>query len=219
MNFFTKLSIVFLLTAISVSAYAQTIRARAGFNMASMFLKDDDGRITDGIKSLPGFHLGATTEIELISNLYLETGLMYVKRGAKNDDSEWDNKATVNLHYLDIPLTAKKYFDAGSQKVYGVFGPYIGIGIAGKAKTEYDPDSWYSDPGDYKIEWGSDQSNDDFKRIDAGLIFGGGIEVGKVQVGLSYNLGLANISPYTGNGTKISTGLFSISAFYLLKGE
>ncbi|MBK7028934.1 MAG: hypothetical protein IPH45_06895 [Bacteroidales bacterium] len=49
-----------------------------------------------------------------------------------------DYKRNVNLYYLDLPLNFKTLIDLGSTDIYGTLGPYVGIGLFGKEKSEYD---------------------------------------------------------------------------------
>ena len=101
--------------------------------------------------------------------------------------------AKVNLFYLDIPVYGKLYADVGQTRIYGMAGPYIGIGLGGKTKVEgsgggesYNEES--------SIEWGSDET-DDLKRVGLGLAVGGGIEVNSFLFEFTSHFGLNNISP------------------------
>jgi hypothetical protein len=192
-------------------ATAQTVRLQGGPQLSTLYYKDMDGRITDGVKSRPSFHVGAVAEWEIADAFSFETGLLYSGRGMKVD-SYFDGKVNLILHQLEIPLVGKMYFDVGSQRLYGVFGPYIGINLAGKYKPQGE-DVFGGYQSAYKLDIGSDQ-NQDLKRIDAGLKLGGGIELGPLQVGLFYNLGLANNSPYTGERFSMKQGVFGVSASY-----
>ena len=110
------------------------------------------------------------------------------------------------MHFsIDIPLTGKASYDIGSFKIYGAFGPYIGVALSGKYKT--------SDSPDYTLKWGS-SSEDDLKRVDFGLVFGAGVEINAIQIGIAYNLGLMNISATTDGGSKINNRVLGISAGY-----
>jgi len=64
------------------------------------------------------------------------------------------------------------------------------------------------------INWGSDEDEDDLKRFDFGLSLGAGVELDAFQIGLSYGMGLANISPYTGNGMKTNNRVLAITGSY-----
>ena len=64
-------------------------------------------------------------------------------------------------------------------------------------RKSYSKSRWFKN--DEKIEFGSDE--EDMNRFDFGLGFGAGVQFEDIQVGLGYNLGLANLS----NADKITT--------------
>ncbi len=63
-------------------------------------------------------------------------------------------KIKTNLFYLDIPLTAKASFDLGDAKVFGLFGPYIGMGLTGQSKTVTTIDG-KTEKEKEDVEWGA----------------------------------------------------------------
>ena len=107
-----------------------------------------------------------------------------------------DITAKAILSYLDIPLTLKASHDLGEGlKMFGAVGPYIGVGLSGKIKVtaEYQGDT---ETEEEVVKWGSNEDTDDFKRLDMGLTFGAGVEINSLMIGISYDLGLSNISAY-----------------------
>ena len=76
-----------------------------------------------------------------------------------------------------------------------------------------------SDSEEEDVEWGSDEENDDLKRLDFGLTMGAGVEISSIQIGLTYGLGLANISSYNDNGNKINNRVLGISVGYKFGGK
>ena len=90
-----------------------------------------------------------------------------------------------NLIYLDIPLTAKASFNVGDAKIYGAFGPYIGIGLSGTVKSELSF-AGETESDSEIIDWGSDENNDELKRLDYGLTMGVGVEINSIQIGITY---------------------------------
>lgn len=211
---------VAMVLMMATETFAQSFYARAGFNMANMLMKDNDDTYSDDYKSKAGFQLGATVEFPFSDMFSLETGLGVSTKGFRFEEKEdffgqtIEIKASNNLVYLDIPIVAKMYFDAGrSARIYGALGPYIGLGIAGKMKAEVTAGG-STDEESEKIKWGSDEEKDDFKPLDLGLLIGAGVEFDAIQVGLSYGLGLANISPYTENGAKAANRVFAITFAY-----
>jgi hypothetical protein len=191
---------------------------KAGLNMSTMLMKDDDGTYSDDYKSLMGFHVGPTAEFPINDMFSFETGLMLSTKGFKYDytDSymgyEYSAKTTTNLMYIDIPLTAKATFDMGGAKLYGLFGPYIGMGIGGKIKAEVTV-AGDTESDDADINWGSGD-DDDLKPLDFGVTVGAGLGIKSFEVGLGYALGMANLSPSTDGGAKISNRVLSLSLGY-----
>jgi hypothetical protein len=101
-----------------------------------------------------------------------------------------------------MPLLLGVRFGLENLKIYGMAGPYLAYGIAGKNtfKSEFITggttnvlvDS--SDP----IKWGSEftLSNPvNLRRFDMGLTVSAGVELRNMQLGVYYSPGLINISP------------------------
>jgi hypothetical protein len=204
-------------------SFAQTFRAKAGLNLSNILDKDDSETYSTDYKMQPGFNVGATAEFPLNEMFSVETGLYFLTKGYKFSDSgsefgyEWKEEENVNLYYLDIPITGKASFDAGGAKIFGVLGPYIGIGLSGKAKYEY-TFGGDSESGSEDIEWGSGE-DDHLKRFDFGLTAGAGAEIKSFQIIVSYSYGLANISADTEGGYKVNNRVLGISLGYKFGGE
>jgi len=211
------LLIVLLAVSFAAEMYAQSISARAGLNLATMLSKDDDDTYSDDAKMKPGFHVGVSVDVPFDDNFAFQTGLLLSNKGVKysGDDNDYEWKEKLSLYYLEIPLMAKATFDMGGAKIYGVFGPYLGLGIAGKYKWEetYDGDT---DEDDESVDWGSDEDKDDFKRLDFGLNIGAGVEIDDFQIGIQYGLGLANVSPYSDDGYRENHRVLAITLGYKL---
>ncbi len=207
-----------VLLIITTASHAQIFGAKAGLNLSTMLLKDNDGNYSDDFKKNPGFHVGVTGELPLTEMFSVETGVLLTTKGLKINQVvktplgvTTETKATMNIFYLDIPFTGKAYFDVGSTKIYGVLGPYIGMGLSGKNKYEITEEG-NTRTGENNISWGSGES--DYKRLDFGLTAGSGVEIKSIQIGLSYSLGLANISNQSVNGSKFSNRILGISVGY-----
>jgi hypothetical protein len=111
-------------------------------------------------------------------------------------------------------LTAKASFPLGSISVYGSVGPYLGFGLAGNIATKVTYGE-LSETGKRSIQWGSEQGADDFERYNYGATFGAGVKVQSFKIGVSYNLGLANLSPASESGSKINSSALEISIGYM----
>lgn len=205
-------------------AHAQTYGIRAGLNLATILAKDDEENYSENFKMKPGFHFGPTAEFPISDMFSFETGLLLSMKGFKSSETQTifgetvKYEAKMTLFYLDVPLTAKATYDLGKAKVYGTFGPYLGIGLVGKTKTKF-TSMGETESDTYDMKWGSDEEEDDLKRLDFGLTVGAGVEIKSILIGLSYGLGLANISSYTDEGQKLSNRVLAISVGYKFAGK
>lgn len=216
-NLIRFILIVLMITNASES-FGQLFGIKAGLNLSTMLKKDNINTYSDDYKLNPDFHLGMTAEFPLNEILSLETGFLISPKGYRVHNKETvsgetvETKIRANLLYFDVPLTAKAAFSLESARIFGFLGPYAGVGIRGKIKSEVTSGgSTLADQED--VNWGSGDQYD-LKRFDFGLTFGAGIEINSIQIGLSYGFGLANISPVTDNGRKISNRVLAISAGY-----
>lgn len=219
-----KLLVVVIAFTMTTEIFAQNFGIKGGLNLSNMLVKDDDDTYSDDFKMKPGFHIGATAEFPLTGIFSFETGLLLSTKGSKMSEEEtfmgetYKYESKLTLFYLDIPLSAKASFDLGGTKIYGVFGPYLSYGLSGKSKYEETFDG-ETESDEEDIKWGSDEDESDLKRLDFGLTMGAGVEINSIQIGLSYALGLANISPYTDGGSKINNRVLGLSVGYKFGGK
>lgn len=213
----TLLSLTCLI--IFTQAYSQNIGIKAGLNLADMLAKDDDGSYTDDSKMLIGFHAGAVVEITISELISIEPGLLISSKGIKMVEEDTYMGETykytnqMSLYYLDIPINLKIGFDAGSARIFGLVGPYIGVGLSGKTKWTYEGGG-ESETDTEAVEWGTDPDDHDLKRPDAGVTFGAGALFGAIEISVSYGLGLLNISSYTDEGATLKNRVLGISLAY-----
>ena len=212
----TKVLMILFLALFCYQTNAQTFGIKGGLNLANMLEKDDDDTYSNDYSMNPGFHLGLTVDVPLNDFLSFEPGLLLTTKGMKYEDDimGFDVKAKANLYYLDVPLTLKASHDlGGGLKMFGAVGPYVGLGLSGKVKVtaEYQGEK---ETEEEDVEWGNDEDEDDFKRLDMGLTFGAGVEINSILVGISYDLGLSNISAYQDDGTTSKNRVLKFSVGY-----
>ena len=205
-----KLFIVVLMLGWSVNSFAQAIfGVKAGLNLSNMLAKDNDMNYSNefNFKMKPGFNFGPTLELPINEQFSFETALLLSTLGTKAefDNGEGTTKGSINFLYLNLPLTLKAKFDVGGTQLFGALGPYLGYGISGKSKVDGEPDQ--------DIKWGSGD-NDDYKPFDFGLHFGAGVGIKALEISLTYELGLANMSIYTDNGYKEMNRVLAINLGY-----
>ena len=206
-----KYLIIVCLLGLSVNTFAQaTFGVKAGLNLSNMVWEDDDYTYSDEMNFTmrPGFHIGPTMELPISKSISFETALLLSTMGAKAefDNGEGTTKGSVNLLYLNLPLTAKIKIDVGGLKLFGALGPYLGYGISGTFKADGESDE--------DVKWGSGD-DDDFKPFDAGAHFGAGLDIKSFEIGVAYDLGLANLAVSTDNGYKELNRCFAISLGYI----
>lgn len=190
-----KALLVFALIAISaVSINAQNNLKwglMAGMNVSKYTFTGFDNRV--------GFHAGVKAELGLsqgASGAYMDFAGLLSLKGAKIDGGSIAS-ITFNPVYLEIPVhIGYKYAVNDDLSLFGSAGPYIGIGLFGKAKIK----------GDIVESIGSDDSmsenifgEDGLNRFDFGLGLKAGLEFShKYQVSLSYDFGLVDVQDEIG---------------------
>ncbi|MFC2104251.1 porin family protein [Bacteroidota bacterium] len=196
----TKITILLIFVAFATNSYAQKFGIKTGINIASVSVKDDDEDISDEIYSKVGLQLGPVVEFPMGDLLSLETGLIFSNKGAR-DEARFADATIISLNYFEMPVNLRIGFDAGPMKIYGNFGPYVGIAISGRYEDE-------------KFEIGNDEDEDDIKRTDIGLNIGAGAGIRGFEFGLNYGTSLTSIAPQTVNGFKVKNNVFSIVFAY-----
>ncbi len=211
-----KFLLLFFAMIVSAQSMAQTFGIRAGLNMSNMLMKNDEGTTSEDFKMNPGFHAGPVMEISLNDMFSFETGIMVETKGFRvsQESNEFEYSGKLNLLYADVPITAKAKFTVGEAKIFGMLGPYVGVGLKGKSKYEI-TFGGETEIETEVVEWGGDPENDDFKRIDLGAVAGAGVEISSIRLSVSYGYGLANITSYTEGGNKVKNRMLSFSAGYM----
>ena len=144
----------------------------------------------------------------------MQPGLIYTGKGSKIQNGEPGQigyyKQTSNPFYLEVPVNLVfKAPIGGGNKFYAGGGPYLGVGIAGKNKTE--GSAIISVNGEREIEFSDDDpttlSEEEgtgfgvLKRFDYGVNGTVGIEGKSIVLGVNYGLGLAKLQSGSNNGS------------------
>ena len=158
-----KYLLTVLLGVFAIAGFSQVKwDARFGMNFSNQTKLDDT-------KALPGFTMGVGMDYGFTENWSLQSGLMITSKGFKV--KEMGEKLTVRPIYLDIPiLVAYKFGISDNAKFVVNVGPYMAIGLGGKAKEHWDGGE------DEKV---FDDKGMDCKRFDLGIQYGIGLELGE----------------------------------------
>lgn len=181
-------------TALSLTSKAQdktTFGIRAGVNFQNLTGEDGAGKDLD-LDLKTGFHIGVNAEIPIAQQFYVQPGLLFSTKGAKEklpgDDFKW------NFSYLEIPINLLYKPELGPGKLLLGFGPYIGIAVGGKIKVG-DEDQDIKFKNDLTV---SEAASDDIysKRLDFGGNLLAGYELSsKISFQLNAQLGMTNLNP------------------------
>jgi hypothetical protein len=202
-----KILLVMMAVAFSTAAMSQSMSSpgvkvgiRGGLNLAQMKYEPQDQ--TNGMpngNSLASYNLGLVLDFGIINGLSIQTGAGISGKGSKVEWSSGSFKYTekMNPMYVEVPLDLvfKPQIGPSTRLYFGV-GPYLGIGVAGKASfTGNTPvGNYYSD---HTLKFGND-NNDDLKRTDIGGEVMAGFEFNGITLGARYGLSFTNNAP-TGN--------------------
>lgn len=204
---------------------------RAGLNISDITGKYTGGgmSVKADLKSLAGFHVGGVVGIPITNGFYLQPGLMFSSKGARDvykDSGEgWSEKSVSKMFpvYMEIPVLASFRADiVDNVKLHVNVGPYFGIGLGGNVTGKYEwtedgqSGSGKSDP--YPLFGKSDENKErgNMQRFDFGLSFGAGVALWQhYYVGLKYDLGLVNMAVKDlANSVKYHNGTFAITLGY-----
>jgi hypothetical protein len=197
-----RMLLFFAVALMSAAAFSQGFGVRAGVNLQTVNGKDDAGKKLENDMTI-GFHAGVNYEISIAEGFYLQPGLNFSTKGAKETFESFTT--TYNLNYLELPIHLVYKPQLGSGKLIVGFGPYLGYGLMGKVKPEEGSDK------DIKFKQGdlSDAEIMDMatgeklylKGLDAGAdIFFGYEFAFKLSVQFNAQLGLLSMYPsYNGD--------------------
>lgn len=177
----------------------------AGMNVSSLNVTGLDSRV--------GFHAGVKAELglpQVTEGVYMDFGALLTLKGAKAEAGDVAS-IKINPYYLEIPVhIGYKYVVNDDFTLFANAGPYIAIGLFGKAKAKVG--DGYEDLG---ISSGSESvdvfGDDGFKRFDLGLGLKAGMEFSKkYQISIGYDFGLIkadDLVGYKNRNLMISLGL------------
>ena len=171
-----------------------TFGVLGGVNYFNLVGDDSDGVSTEN-DVLLGFQGGVFMRIPIANQFFIQPGLLYVQKGAKNE-SDLVN-ITYRLAYAELPVNFLYKAQVGAGSILLGFGPYVAYGINGKVKAEsggitveddivFQSDVVVTDPLD----------NFYAKRFDAGANIFFGYELsGGLSVQLNAQLGMLDVNP------------------------
>ena len=162
-----------------------------------------------------GINIGLNAEIPIAEDFYVQPGLLFTTKGAKDKTYR---KVNTRLSYLEIPINLLFKPELGDGKLLLGFGPYAGIAVGGS----------YTDAGGnkydfkfrHKVTYSELADGPYVRRMDFGANFLAGYELSnKLSFQLNAQLGLSNIqTKIEGQAVpKIKNTGFGVSVGYRFK--
>ncbi|MCP3933441.1 MAG: PorT family protein [Bacteroidetes bacterium] len=204
---------------------------------------------------------GLTLDLELGRSFGLMTGVYYKGKGDRTDVNEWVSSLTFpqgisvtttaegegfitnSLNYLEIPFLAVIALNAGGNQQFRIgAGPYVGIGLFGKEKSDYT--IYYYHNGEYDreetinsekevefvdiIQAEEDPEKVYWNKFDYGWYFNADLKLRPIILSATASWGRANLIPQPSSSLffsssetkdKITSLSFTLSMTYLLGGK
>lgn len=211
-----KCLLLFLVIVCSVSVFSQNEWVQFGLNLSNVAISSDSSSLSPSIK--PHFNIGAKLYLPINEKLDFETNLFYSLRGFKtaaqvpavgSNISDVSDIRT-NLGYIDLPHSVRFHTVPVDEKLFfASVGIYSSILVFAFDKQTYKVGGVKKQ---FKESLPVGSSALDFtRRFDYGLTIGGGVELGFIQLGLNYDLGLHNIASDQSGNTSVYNRNFRIS--------
>lgn len=204
MNLLKKIAFSTFLLFGSFIGSAQKIIIRGGLNISQIELFGFDAHKYPLLKL--GFHFGPCFNIPINKGLSLETGVFYSTKGFRHKHTDPDETVTLarlNLAYLETPLTLKVKILSRNLTLYGFSGGYFAPALHGSLYGKIENEDGFRE----QISWerGGEYS---LKRFDYGATTGFEVQKDKLHFGISYTLGIANLSYTTIAGYNRTLALY-----------
>lgn len=139
----------------------------------------DYKKSVNGIQAGASFQAGITPGFSLVSELY------FMRKGGKlkTNNPLTSSESSLRLNTIELPVLARFHFG----KFYMNAGPSIAYNLSGSSKIK-----------DASTKLSFSNSSEGFKRLDAGVQMGGGVEFPfkqrRIALDIRYNYGLTNIA-------------------------
>ncbi len=159
------------------------------------------------VESKIAFAGGGFVVFELSKGMAIQAEALYTQKGADFDMPVDSTVVTVHwiTDYIEIPVLFRYTIETtGNIKPMLFAGPAVAFKLTSKVKATSGGASEEMDiPG--------------FKSTDFGLVFGGGIGIGKISVDIRYTMGLTKLIEIEGEPGNLKNSVFSLMVGYSFK--
>jgi len=200
------LLLVLMVAFFSGSASAQVNGgAKGGIGIASISAEDQEFEdIFSDVRT--GVIVGGFVDIPVSDMFSLVIEGLYSQKGAKGtfSDNGLSVDSTVKVDYVEIPILANFPFNRKT-KVH----PFVYGGVAPAFRTSAKSVATFEGE-----EIQQDDLDDEVESMDLGLVFGGGVRLGRLAIEARYNLGVMNINSAGDEGSINTRQIAILGSFY-----
>lgn len=182
--------LIFTFTSMSLSADVLSYGVKRGVNFAKFggldagFHKDEPGPYECKYKI--GFSTGLFASVSPIDIIAIQSAILFSSKGTKVEFEGLEGLEFDHLYYIEIPLLLKFYPIKISISRINIFsGPYLGMNVINRYKTTDDVKDFYE-----LLDLEPEGEYEDVKTLDFGLVFGLGVDIGRILIEGSFSLGL-----------------------------
>lgn len=217
---------LFIIAALLVASVAQTgaqvysdIGIRVGGNLSGMAMDSDLEGAVGTTSFKPGFSLGLAWDIHFTDEVYLMSGVDLVSKGYKSKlevntgIASASTSSTATSMYLQAPLyLAYKIAIAKDTRFVPRIGPWLSYALSGNVAQSVSAGALGFEIEPIQLPDQPMFGDEGFmKKVDYGIGLGAGLEFGRVNIYLGYELGLANLaSDQIQDALKLANSEFSL---------
>ncbi|MFV0468979.1 MAG: porin family protein [Dysgonomonas sp.] len=164
---------------------------KGGLNLSNFGGDDLQDGIKDDKNAILGYNAGVTLDYQLAGSLYLMTGLEFTTKGAKYDVTYGGLTGSLKFNPMYIQLPVHAGFKLPLTEDFNLVlhgGIFAAYGVGGKMKVDVSGSNSNVNLVDMDLF-----KDNGFNKVDFGVGLGAGVELGKLSLGIGYDLGLANM--------------------------
>jgi len=168
--------------------YAQNYyQFKGGISLSQTKLTSDQEMNLDALTSMHG---GISFRLPYSKYFYIQPELIFIRKGYTAKNETFDYKINSKPFYVQLPFLFGAYPISGENfKLFLHTGVQISIGVGGEINEIRN-----NEEITHKIKYGYTPLENDYDPYDFGIVTGFGIELKKMNIGVSYDLGIKEIA-------------------------
>ncbi|AHF18099.1 porin family protein [Niabella soli] len=231
---YLKLLILAVTVTIAGTAMAQVdLGIKAGLNLSSLHIQDQNGNRITGAQLTPGANLGLTFDIPVGYEFFIQPAALFSMKGAKMtydaNDYMWQDGSTsqngdytrINTYNVEVPINFLYKPQAGSGHFMIGVGPYFAYAAGGNYRSVLNGNTT-TGKMEFINDYAKEDGNNNTLVLGKPFDVGGNILIGyefynRVSVQLNGQTSFSNLEPKdhgNRNGAVLRNGGLGISVGY-----